>query len=261
MTDDLDDQNADRVGRFRAGAAARGLPAAEVEAWIRATVPGVYFTDGGDGPPVVTTGGHPALPEDAPDPEHPLVVSVDCGLLPPGGAGFPLPRDGRLLFFADPDLGFRGRLGGAVRHVPAGTPVAERRVETAYGPFAARELRRMWHHLAGPDAETWAEARWEDPDDERYELAEELESAWTEAGGSWPVWSFALGGHPVVLHDDPLLVARDDDPEHAGDWVPLATWRCPREAESLDGGVVTWLIRRTDLTAGRFERVYGYVDM
>ncbi|MBT2413019.1 DUF1963 domain-containing protein [Streptomyces sp. ISL-12] len=257
----IDDWNTDRVGRFRAEAASRGLPAEDAEEWIRSLVPGAFFAPDGDGPPLVSMGGHPSLPEGVPAPAYPLVASVDCALLPPDTAGLPLPADGHLLFFADPALDFRGQRGEAVLHVPAGTPTATRRTDSDFGPFEPQELRRMWQHLSPVDTDAFTETRWEDADDEQYELAGELEDAWTHVGGSWPTWTFALGGHPVVRNDDPLLVARDDAPQDADDWIPLATWRCPQEVRELDSGVITWLIRRADLTARRFDRVYGYVDM
>ncbi|NED78063.1 DUF1963 domain-containing protein [Streptomyces sp. SID9944] len=259
----IDVWNTDRVNRFRAEATSRGLPADDVEEWIRRTVPGVYWTQGGDGPLSARLGGDPLLPADAPDPSFPFVASVDCALLPPGAAGLPLPSDGRLLFFAEPDLGFEGRVPDAVRHIPAGTPTAARRTDTGYEPFAPQDMRTMWHHLSPPDTESFAEARWEDPDDEQYALADELESAWTHVGGSWPVWTFALGGHPVVVHDDPLSLVRDAEPEaeDADDWVLLATWRCGQEVRELDLGVVSWLIRRRDLASLRLDRVHTHVAM
>jgi hypothetical protein len=64
----IDDWNTDRVNRFRAEAASRGLPADEVEEWIRLTLPGVYWTQGGDGPLSARMGGDPLLPMDAPNP-------------------------------------------------------------------------------------------------------------------------------------------------------------------------------------------------
>lgn len=259
----IDGWNTERVNRFRAEAASRGLPADEAEEWIRRTLPGVYWTQGGDGPLVARMGGDPLLPVDAPDPRYPFVASVDCALLPPGAAGLPLPADGHLLFFAEPSLDFRGRVADAVRHVPAGTPTAARRSESWCEPFASQEMRTMWHHLSAPDPEGFAAARWDDPDDEQYERADELESAWTHVGGSWPVWTFALRGHPVVINDDPMFLARDGEPDagDADDWVLLATWRCGEAVKALDGGVISWLIRRDDLASLRFDRVFAHVDM
>ncbi|MBO8198505.1 DUF1963 domain-containing protein [Streptomyces smyrnaeus] len=258
----LDDWNTDRVNRFRAEAASRGLPTDEVDTWIRRALPGVYWASGGDGPVSARLGGAPLLPVDAPDPSFPFVASVDCALLPPGAAGLPLPSDGHLLFFADPDPGFTGPVSDAVRHVSAHTPTAAR-ADTGHEPFAPQEMCTTWHHLSPPDPESFAEARWEEPDDEQYELADELQSAWTHVGGSWPVWTFALGGHPIVINDDPLVLARDSEPEaeDADEWVLLATWRCDADVAELDLGVISWLIRRQDLASLRFDRVYGHVGM
>ena len=262
----IDDWNTDRVHRFRAEAAFRGLPAEEAEEWIRAAVPGTFFTQGGDGPLAARMGGDPVLPEGAPDPCHPLIARVDCALIPQSATGLPLPSAGHLLFFADLELGLHGPMSDAVCHVPAGTPAAVRRVETGYGPFESQDMRTTWHHLSPPMPESFAEARWDAPDDEEYELAEELESAWTHVGGSWPTWTFALGAHPVVINDDPLLLARDDESEtgdtaaDTDDWVLLATWRCGEQVRELDSHVVSWMIRRQDLASLRFDRVYGHVD-
>jgi hypothetical protein len=136
-----------------------------------------------------------------------------------------------------------------VVHVPAGAATDVRKAGSAYGPFAEQELRTVWRHLSPLDGESYAESRWEEPDDEQYELGGELGDAWTAVGGSWPVWTFALGGQPVVLNDNPLAA-----PEEGGDWTVLAAWR-------REEAVVTWLIRREDLAVGRFDRVYGYADM
>ncbi|MET2719037.1 DUF1963 domain-containing protein [Streptomyces harbinensis] len=255
----IEDGNTGRADRFRAEAASRGLPAREAEAWIRATVPGTFVAQGGDGPLAVRMGGDPVLPDNAPDPCHPLIARVDCPLIPPGATGLPLPAAGHLLFFADPELGLRGPMSDAVRHVPAGTPAAVRRVTAGRGPFEPQDMRTMWHHLSPPMPESFAEARWEDPDDEEYELAEELESAWTHVGGSWPTWTFALGAHPVVINDDPLRLVGDEAPD-GGDWALLATWRCDERAGGLDAAVVSWMIRRQDLASSRFDRVYVHVD-
>ncbi|WP_344524650.1 DUF1963 domain-containing protein [Streptomyces albiaxialis] len=262
----IDDWNTDRVRRFRAEAASRVLPAEEIEEWIRAAVPGTFFTQGGDGPLAARMGGEPVLPEDAPEPRHPLIARVDCALIPRSATGLPLPPEGDLLFFADLELGLHGPMNDAVCHVPAGTPATVRHAETAYGPFVPQDMRTMWHHVSPPMPESFAEARWDEPDDEEYELAEELQSAWTHVGGSWPTWTFALGAHPVVLNDDPLLLARDDAAETGDaaadpdDWAVLATWRCGEQIPELDSRVVTWMIRRQDLASLRFDRVYGHVD-
>lgn len=259
----IDDWNTDRVNRFRAEAESRGLPADEVERWIGLTLPGVYWTQGGDGPLSARMGGDPLLPVDAPDPSLPFVASVDCALLPPGTAGLPLPSEGHLLFFAEPSLDFEGRVSDAVRYVPAATPTVARRADSGYEPFAPQDMRTMWGHLSAPDPESFAEARWDDPDDERYELADELQSAWTHVGGSWPGWTFALRGNPVIRNDNPMDLARHSEPEgvDADDWVLLGTWRCAQEVKELDQGVISWLIPRQDLASLRFDRVYGHAGM
>ncbi|MFF5107180.1 hypothetical protein [Streptomyces sp. NPDC000134] len=135
MVDDWNEWNAERVRRFRGEAGARGLPEGEVEAWVRALVPGTFFAEGGDGPVVVRLGGSPGLPEGVPVPECPLVAAVDCALLP-GGSG--LPADGRLLFFGEPSLDFRGPAGGSVVHVPAGAATDVRKAGSEPFPTWSR---------------------------------------------------------------------------------------------------------------------------
>jgi hypothetical protein len=45
------------------------------------------------------------------------------------------------------------------------------------------------------------------------------------------------------------------------DWVLLATWQCGEDVEELDHGIIHWVVRRRDLMALRFDRVFVHVDM
>ncbi|GIH76815.1 DUF1963 domain-containing protein [Planobispora longispora] len=256
-TETIDETPAARAARFRAEAAARGIPAAEVQAHIRTARPAVYLAPGGPGPVVALTGGNPPLPEGAPAPAAAFVAAVDCAALPPGATDLPLPTEGRLLFFADPDPGSGAVVADAVRYMPAGTPLAERAVDPDDGPGTYRRARLdfCFHQWSWP----WRE----EDDDEESQRAAELESAWSQVVGWRPHWRFQLGGEPVLFNWDPVEVVRDEAPLPVADgdeWTLLATWRGEDDCEELEAGLFHWVIRRADLVALRFDRVYVYVD-
>lgn len=261
----------DRPNRFRAEAESRGLPPEEAEEWIRVALPAVYLAEGGDGPLVARAGGDPLLPHGVPKPSDPFVASVDLAALPPGATGLPLPADGHLLFFADTDVRYaEGPVSDAVLYVPAGTPTTPSPLEHSWRkPYRPRELRTVWHQLSPQMPESFALDRWGDlADDEQFELADELDGAWTHVGGYRPPWSLQIGGHPVSPQNDPVHYARDPgeagssaDGEGAGDWALLATWRYGDDVPELDSGVAHWVIRRRDLAARRFDRAHRYVEM
>jgi hypothetical protein len=256
-TETADETPAARAARFRAEAAARGIPAAEVEAYIRTARPAVYLAEDGPGPVVALTGGNPPLPDGAPAPVAAFVAAVDCAALPPGATDLPLPTEGLLLFFADPDPGSGAVVADAVRYIPAGTPSAERPVDPDDGPDTYRRARLdfCFHQWSWP----WRE----EDDDEESQRAAELESAWSHVVGWRPHWRFQLGGEPVLFNWDPVEVARDEVPLPVADgdeWTLLATWRGEGDCEELEAGLFHWVIRRADLAALRFDRVYVYVD-
>ncbi|NYI07842.1 DUF1963 domain-containing protein [Allostreptomyces psammosilenae] len=265
------DEMADRLSRFRAEAASRDLPPDEVELWIRAALPAVFMAEGGDGPPVARVGGDPMLPEGVPEPRWPFAASVDLAALPPGGTDLPLPTDGHLLFFAAPEVGgLSGVVPDAVMYVPAGTPTVRRPLERSWRePYQPRQLQTLWHQPCPPMDDSFAMDTWgDDPDDEQYELADELGNAWTRVGGHRPPWVLQIGGHAASPQFDPVHYARDsvteegeDGGEGVDDWALLASWRCGEDVTELDSGVVHWVIRRRDLAARRFDRVHRYVDM
>ncbi|MEV7154377.1 DUF1963 domain-containing protein [Streptomyces misionensis] len=256
-TETVDETPAARAARFRAEAAARGIPAAQVEERIRAARPAIYLAEDGPGPLVALTGGHPPLPEGAPDPAAAFVAAVDCAALPSGATDLPLPSEGRLLFFADPDPGSGAVVADAVRYVPAGTPTAERPAGPDDGPGGYRRARLdfCFHQWSWPPHE-------EDDDEESEQIAE-LESAWSHVVGWRPRWRFQLGGEPTAFNWDPVEVARDEVPLPAADgdeWTLLGTWRGDDDCEELEAALFHWVIRRSDLAALRFDRVYVYVD-
>ncbi|MFS7877204.1 DUF1963 domain-containing protein [Streptomyces asiaticus] len=272
----MTDASMDRVNRFRAEAASRGLPSEEVEEWIRVARPAVYLAEGGNGPLVARIGGDPMLPHDAPRLSDPFVASVDLAALPLGVTGLPLPADGHLLLFSGTDVrGIGGQVSDAVLYVPAGTPTTPSPLDHSWRePYRPRELRTVWHQPSAQMPESFALDSWgEFPEDEQFELADELDDAWAHVGGYRPSWALQIGGHPVSPQNDPVHYARG--PEEAGpseqggtthgesadDWALLATWRCGDDVTELDSGVAHWVVRRRDVAARRFDRVHRYVEM
>ncbi|QQC93073.1 DUF1963 domain-containing protein [Streptomyces alfalfae] len=272
----MTDASTDRVNRFRVGAASRGLPSEEVEEWIRVARPAVYVAEGGDGPLVARVGGDPMLPHGTPQPSDPFVASVDLAAIPSGATGLPLPSDGHLLLFSSTDVqGIDGQVSDAVLYVPAGTPTTPSPLEHSWRvPYRPRELRTAWQQPSAQMPESFALDRWgEFPEDEQFELADELADAWADVGGYRPSWALQIGGHPVSPQNDPVHCARGPEEaapsapdgtahgEDADDWALLATWRCGDDVTELDSGVAHWVIRRRDLADRRFDRVHRYVEM
>ncbi|MFH9009651.1 DUF1963 domain-containing protein [Streptomyces afghaniensis] len=263
----MTDETTDRLHRFRAEAASRGLSPQDVEEWIRVALPTVYMAQGGDGPLVAQVGGDPVMPHSAPEPRLPFVASVDLAALADAGRHLLLPSDGHLLLFAEPDLDdFQGLVHDAVMYVPAGTPTTRRPVEDSRRkPYRPRQLHTLWHQLCSQTDASFAEDRWGDPDEHQYALAEELNNAWSRTGGWRPPWDLQVGGHPIVFQNDPVHWARGSTPDSedalGDEWTLLATWRCGDDVTELDAGIIHWVIRRGDLAALRFDRVHGYVDI
>jgi hypothetical protein len=255
----------DSISRFRAETEARGLPSDEVEEWIRIARPAVYASEDGDGPIAVRLGGSPMLPDDFPEPDAQFVAAVDCAALPPSGTDLPLPPDGQLLFFAEPDVASTGVLPDQVVYVPAGTPTTERPIETSWhAAYEPRQLRGIRHQLSWPHDEGGDY----DQDGKWQERRNEPAAVWSEVVGRGPGWTLQIGGHPIIANWDPVEVAREELPvgdasgqADADDWVLLATWQCGEDVDELDHGLIHWVIRRQDLADLRFDRVYLYVDM
>lgn len=224
-----------------------------MEAYLRTARPAVYLAPDGPGPVVALTGGNPPLPEGAPAPAAAFVAAVDCAALPPGVTDLPLPAEGRLLFFADPDPGSGAVVADAVRYIPAGTPLTERPADS--GTYRRARLDFCFHQWSWP----WRE----EDDDEESQRAAELESAWSQVVGWRPHWRFQLGGEPVLFNEDPVELVRGEAPLPVADgdeWTLLATWRGEEDCAELEAGLFHWVMRRADLAALRFDRVYVHVD-
>ncbi|MYY87100.1 DUF1963 domain-containing protein [Streptomyces sp. SID335] len=272
----MTDASMDRMNRFRTEAASQGLPSQEVEEWIRVARPAAYLAEGGGGPLVARIGGDPMLPHGVPRPSEHFVASVDLAVLPPDATDLPLPADGHLLLFSGTDMhGIGGPVPDAVLYVPAGAPTTRSPLEHSWrAPYRPRELRTLWHQPSAQMPESFALDRWGSfPEDEQFELADELSDAWAHVGGHRPAWALQIGGHPVSPQNDPVHYARD--PEDAGpsaqdgtahgevadDWALLASWRCGEDVTELDSGVAHWVVRRRDVATRRFDRVHRYVEM
>lgn len=77
-----------------------------------------------------------------------------------------------------------GQVPDAVLYVPAGTPTPPTPREHSWRePYRPRELRTVWHQSSTQIPESFALDRWGDfPEDEQFELADELGDAWADRG-------------------------------------------------------------------------------
>ncbi|MFD6132125.1 hypothetical protein ACFWC2_19110 [Streptomyces diastaticus] len=87
-------------------------------------------------------GGPLMLPVDVSVPDDPFVASVDLSALPADASDLPLPKDGRLLFFAWPESDYPSPAGQVI-YVPAGTTVTERDGH-AWNPRGIEQYRAMF---------------------------------------------------------------------------------------------------------------------
>lgn len=235
-------------------AAARDLPPHEVEAFIRRVRPVVHVAVEDGSPRVGRIGGAPMLPHDAPDPSLPFIFSIDCASLPAGATDLPLPPDGHLLFFAE--VGVGGESGDASTcYVPAGTPTGPRsspEPTTMNTPYPERSLRMVGPGFSTSDGFDGTG----EYDNDRLGIDSMLEDIWgratePESGVYSPI---QLGGWNSS--ELPLLLENED----GDDWVDLASWVVEEEhaEEAVESATFIWAIRRQDLAARRFDRVYGF---
>ncbi|MEU9084006.1 YwqG family protein [Streptomyces sp. NPDC048357] len=258
--------------------------------WLGMLAPGLRLAHAGDGPPAGRLGGLPELPADTPWPvwegNGPLshIASLDCAALAAAGdVGLSLPGSGTLLFFlfdgrlddedplvdpADPET----RQGSQVVYVPAGT---------ATHPHPAPDGLRPY-----PEVPLTAQAGLTVPADD----APSVRAAFGEVVGSrdWrrhPVNARAFDAALRALDPDPrgarhrvgghaMPVQGAVEWEIAGTLLgPGTSWQDPRLADEAAGlvllaqidtdheadmmwgdvGTLYWLIRPSDLEAGRFE--------
>ncbi|WP_262284367.1 YwqG family protein [Micromonospora sp. MA102] len=125
-------------GPFRREAIERGIPADQVDRFAEQLRFAIWVGGGDRGEDVVgQSGGLPRLPAGTEWPSErgiplPFVASLDCAALPKVEK-LPLPVDGSLLFFLDPEQAFDACSRGydayaRVLYVPAGTETAVRQL-------------------------------------------------------------------------------------------------------------------------------------
>ncbi|MEV0892251.1 hypothetical protein [Promicromonospora sp. NPDC050262] len=258
----------DRLERFRGAAAEAGIPAVETERWLDLALPCVVLVPDGDGPVVARLGGPLLLPPDVATPsdpyelagpdggvrhaDHQLIATLDLAAIPEGATNLPLPPDGHILLFANPDLEI-GLAGGAL-YVPAGAPVEERATAPDYEPYEYdspeeldADLRgegalRLAHDVTLPRHAFGADLL------ARHRRAADLREVWEATGYTeddellWDVRTLQVGGH-AWDHED------WGDPAAGPDRVLLAQW------EGLPMATVYWTMLRQDLADLRFDRV------
>ncbi|MCF4137146.1 DUF1963 domain-containing protein [Streptomyces sp. Tue 6430] len=119
----------DHQGEFRRAAFELGIPGEEISRFSQHLRLSIGLSVSG-GPPVGQFGGLPRLPvgmkwPSAGDIPLPLLLSVDCGVLP-RVEGFDLPADGTLLFFVNQERDHEDGSGRYARvvYVPDGTETA-----------------------------------------------------------------------------------------------------------------------------------------
>ncbi|UXX96496.1 YwqG family protein [Streptomyces sp. AD2-2] len=118
---------------FLETAAKHGVPASVVRELTARTRPRLSLVRHGELPepsrenarPAARTGGLPALPDGVnwPEVRGPLVLSVDCAVLPQGALDIELPAEGHLLFFTEVEYPPEQ---SALLHIPAEAPTTGR---------------------------------------------------------------------------------------------------------------------------------------
>ncbi|MFI8207365.1 DUF1963 domain-containing protein [Streptomyces sp. NPDC085937] len=274
----------DRLRPFSDKALAQGIPADDVERWLATARPCVTLTrEDGPEPVVGRFGGPLELPADMPTPGAPFVASIDLAALPADGTDLPLPRDGRLLFFAWPESEYPESAGQVV-YVPEGAPVTERDKHESWNPGDVDEYRAMFDsYPQGPlrarvDVSLPYHTHLTPPGQRRSVLvpghprAEELVSVWEDTQDDIATdGPMQLGGYAdeEAVYVDPVEVAVStvtqavesgswEGPVSAdpADWVLLADWFAGEDVARYEGSTVHWVIQREDLAARRFDRAF-----
>ncbi|MEK8142822.1 DUF1963 domain-containing protein [Streptomyces sp. M10(2022)] len=212
------------------------------------------------------------------------MASVDLAALPAGATDLLLPPDGRLLFFALPEVGDHTSMGTVI-HVPADATVTRRdpyawnSANTAKGDrvFASYPEGRSGR---GPTCRSLTTSSSFPGEEEAVYLpghpyCSELVEIWEDTKDLIaPSAQMQIGGYAdeEAVEFDPVDVAASlaaqaveaghwDGPvsDDVADWVLLADWYAGRDVEKREGATVHWVIQREDLAARRFERVFTTV--
>jgi len=274
-----------------AEAGRRYFSAQDAETWISLLRPGFHLRALAPDESVAGyLGGDPALPADLEWPawaEHgPLnfVAAIDCAEVPAHELDIPLPESGQLLFFYYDGLGDSTVVytdsdsvinGTRVIYVPADAEVALRSAPEGLTPFP-RLLLGGDMIATAPDNENAALiAAYGDPDDP----ADYVDYPTTDADGNgfWDELTafrrdhaphHRIGGYALpiqgsvepegaqVFHPGKEEQAETARKELAAQLVLLA--QIDSDSRSAmgwgDAGRLYWMIRRDDLTAGRFDK-------
>ncbi|MDX3638520.1 DUF1963 domain-containing protein [Streptomyces sp. MB09-02B] len=238
---------------FREEARGRGVPEDEIERWLGTVRPCVTLTPVGqapfDGAVAGRLGGLPPMAEGEPVPDLPFLASVDLAAVPSGSTDLPLPQDGTLLFFADTEEPWDGDDWYRLVYVPVGTPVSERAPGGDWPPqvLPVQDLRLS----LDPSLPNRASGT------EEFPHGDELGSVWWKTSGEMQTdGPVQWGGCPWVWNADPLT-EHDHGP---GDRVLLAEVGGEDVTEG-ELGIDHWVIRRDDLSAGRFTEARACYDM
>lgn len=259
---------------FRAEAIEAGIPVDQIDIWTE-LVRFCVVLMGTDGPPAGYLGGRPLLPADTTWPDDlDFIAGIDCAALPREGTDITLPADGHLLFFLENDL-LEMKNAHRVLHVPAGTVVSERPAPAGVPEYPRTDLVA---HLAFSTPDFDFGTPDEDFDwEERVPRGEDLNGLaqryWRING--WPSGTIVVGGYGVSSTSAPEALAayigrgapdRAEPDEEAlniqafHDWVPLAQMSHPNPTKQHEFYTPRYMIKRTDLAAGRFDKVVAVAD-
>ncbi|GAA3613629.1 DUF1963 domain-containing protein [Kineosporia mesophila] len=259
----------DELEAFRADARQQGASTTQVDAWLAGTRFCWQLDVTGEGPPAAQIDGWPTLPTDVSWPVDPqgqplgFLAAIHCALLPrPAASDLALPQQGHLLFFQSHDEPWDTDGPGLpeqVLHVPALGP------EQSHLPHYER-------------VDLYPSVRFSrdttpDPSTTRHfdQLTELARTYWPEVDQPGRD-RMRIGGYGDVAHNSPeqtvmyelgtqgLLPSVDSWEDfhraHAQvqrEWLPLAQFGLLDD--DYPDTNARFMIRRTDLGQGRFDRV------
>ncbi|MBM9506870.1 DUF1963 domain-containing protein [Actinacidiphila acididurans] len=243
---------------YRERARSRGLPDEVVGRALRLARPRIELRSPDDSmrsesdPVMGRYGGSPWLPPDVAWDGYPhFVASVDCAALPPDALDIPLPKDGRLLFFASKEYWAGGSMPGdedrrgRVVHVPAGVETAERTPAEKHAEYLCEPFPlygRVEAHVPNSEDDVVLSS----PENER--LYDEYDLS--DFDGLGGVGELTLGGYSCPVHEDPCGYRWPEDDGEARVLLAQAEYPNPEDPDMVL--VVYWMIRRKDLADKEF---------